>query len=146
MAIANEEKILKAISDLKNDLTERFDLAIKSLKDMTSKDIQHIESDIWTLKQQSAEHFAEEKNLLGKFADSIVAHAQEDARHIEEVDMKIDRIGGRMTSIEQKIATQEGQATGKKSTGSSINTWVAFAFMFVFGMFNLYQMTQGVTP
>jgi len=160
MEITEHDKILEAIKDMKKDLIDRFDNSIKALKDITHKDIAHIGVDIASLKDQSKEHYAEQKTLRAIIGETVVEHAQEDVRHIEEVDVKIDQIGNRMTNlehtlsrrvdaVENKLILQEGEKSGKKSTGSTINTWVGFAFMIGLGLLTIisfFDKMAGGTP
>jgi len=104
MPTTEHDKILDAIKDMKKDLIERFDSSINSLKEITHKDILHLERDIATLKNQSDEHYGEEKRLVGLIGEVVVEHAQTDVRHIEEIDIKTDKISDRFNQFQRDMA------------------------------------------
>ena len=162
--MSDETLVLKAITNLESSMNDKFRAmesgltkSIENLEKITAMDLDRVKDEIGSLKTQSREHYAEEKAITNRFAEAIVAHSQEDVRHIEELDVKIGKLGERLTNqehaisdkvnlIENKMIGLDGEAKGKKSTGGSINTWVAFGLMVLMAGFTLFDKFTGGTP
>jgi len=156
MAEEYRDKILEAMKDMKRDLIIHFDNSVQAVKDTTKIELTHIKEDIVSLKRQSDEHYKKDEKILGQVAEIVVEHTQMDARHVEEVDQKIDVIGGRFNMMEHRISEKvdkvdnrviaiEEQENGKKKQGNSITTWVGFVFMVLLGLVSIYGFIKGET-
>jgi len=151
------EKILGAMKDMKKELITHFDSSVQAVKDITQIKIDHIEDDIKSLKKQSEDHYKKDEKILGQVAEIVIDHTQQDARHVEEVDAKIDRHGERMSNIEHHVSDKieavektiisiKEQANGRKSNGATIITMSGFAFMILGGLSGLYVFFTGGKP
>jgi len=145
------------MKDMKKELITHFDNSVQTVKDITQIEISHIKEDIKSLKSQSDDHYKKDEKILGQVAEIVIDHTQQDARHVEEVDAKIDRYGERMgklehhisdkvDKVENKVIAIEEQAKGRKNNGSSIVTWSGFAFMVLGGLGGLYAFLTGGKP
>jgi len=136
-------------TDLNNSMGElerHVTVSMDSLKEATIMSVTHIKDDLESLKLDSRQHFKNKDMLLSKFAEAIGAHALEDVRHIEELDIKLDNQANKHNILERETDTKinnirtglveiKALAQGKKSNGNAIIAWSSFgvaAIGFVF--------------